>query len=77
MPVSSKGLYGSALLSSAILLGFTVAHAQQMGPPSGRMGPGMHQGQGITHEGMMGRCGQDHGHDAWPGARRPSRLRQG
>lgn len=62
MPVPSKGLYGSALLSSAILLSFTVAHAQQMGPSPRRMGPDMmHQGQGMMHQEMMGGCGQDHG----------------
>lgn len=53
MLILHKGLFSSALLSAAILLGSSVAHAQQMQPQSGMMGHGM-MGQGMMdHMGMM------------------------
>jgi hypothetical protein len=57
MFVSIKGLFG-AILSAAILLGSSVAHAQQAQPQHGMMG---HQGMMGGDQGMMGPMGMMHG----------------
>lgn len=59
MLASGKSLLGNPMLSAAILLGSSIAHAQQTQSQPGMTGQGMmgcmmHSGQGMMGQGMMG-----------------------